>query len=324
MPPARRRSRLAHDDGGTRGDISRHCGGPIGPGNSEDVGPRRIDGQPRDQSQGADRSLPGCSGLTSSRGSRRCARSRASWRCMARCGRLLFGKLELNWSPEQIAGWLKRASPETEAWRVSHETIYRSLYVQARGVLKKELLVASSDPDGTILALAPRNREGRSASARIPDFCCLDQRATGVGRGSGRTGPLRRATCSVDRAMNSYICHIGRTPLALRDASQGREQGNANRRRCIDPASKEAARRTLQDPSTWDRGKTRRPQASVQHGNRHRRSTNPVRYPQLAPLSRRGSSRKRTIQSPAAASTSPRALDLDGWHSQAELNKVAR
>jgi IS30 family transposase len=47
-------------------------------------------------------------------------------------------KLELNWSPEQIAGWLKRAYPETEAWRVSHETIYRSLYVQARGVLKKE------------------------------------------------------------------------------------------------------------------------------------------------------------------------------------------
>ena len=45
-------------------------------------------------------------------------------------------KLELNWSPEQIAGWLKRAYPETEAWRVSHETIYRSLYVQARGMCR--------------------------------------------------------------------------------------------------------------------------------------------------------------------------------------------
>ena len=49
-------------------------------------------------------------------------------------------KLELNWSPEQIAGWLKRVYPNTEAWRVSHETIYRSLYVQARGVLKQELM----------------------------------------------------------------------------------------------------------------------------------------------------------------------------------------
>src|SRR5271163_5331293 len=49
-------------------------------------------------------------------------------------------KLGLNWSPEQIAGWLKRSHPEDEASRVSHETIYRSLFVQARGVLKKELL----------------------------------------------------------------------------------------------------------------------------------------------------------------------------------------
>ena len=49
-------------------------------------------------------------------------------------------KLRLNWSPEQIAGWLKRAYPEDERYRVSHETIYRSLFVQARGVLKKELL----------------------------------------------------------------------------------------------------------------------------------------------------------------------------------------
>jgi IS30 family transposase len=49
-------------------------------------------------------------------------------------------KLEMNWSPEQIAGWLKRSYPANEARRVSHETIYRSLYVQARGVLKQELM----------------------------------------------------------------------------------------------------------------------------------------------------------------------------------------
>src|SRR5229473_3516114 len=49
-------------------------------------------------------------------------------------------KLRLNWSPEQIAGWLKRTHPEDEFYHVSHETIYRSLFVQARGVLKKELL----------------------------------------------------------------------------------------------------------------------------------------------------------------------------------------
>ena len=49
-------------------------------------------------------------------------------------------KLRVNWSPEQIAGWLKRLHPGDESKQVSHETIYRSLFIQARGVLKKELL----------------------------------------------------------------------------------------------------------------------------------------------------------------------------------------
>ncbi len=49
-------------------------------------------------------------------------------------------KLWRKWSPEQIAGWLKRAFPGEAQSQVSHETIYRSLYIQARGVLKKELL----------------------------------------------------------------------------------------------------------------------------------------------------------------------------------------
>src|SRR6185436_9583936 len=53
--------------------------------------------------------------------------------------RVVAQKLKLNWSPEQIARWLKLAYPDDETMRVSHETIYRSLYVQARGVLKKEL-----------------------------------------------------------------------------------------------------------------------------------------------------------------------------------------
>ncbi len=51
--------------------------------------------------------------------------------------RIVAAKLRLNWSPEQIAGWLKREYPGDECNHVSHETIYRSLFVQARGVLKK-------------------------------------------------------------------------------------------------------------------------------------------------------------------------------------------
>src|SRR4029077_5751186 len=53
---------------------------------------------------------------------------------------LVASKLMLDWSPEQISGWLKLQYPDDQSLRVSHETIYRSLFIQARGVLKKELL----------------------------------------------------------------------------------------------------------------------------------------------------------------------------------------
>ena len=53
---------------------------------------------------------------------------------------IVASKLVLDWSPEQISGWLKNHYPQDESMRVSHETIYRSLFIQARGVLKKELL----------------------------------------------------------------------------------------------------------------------------------------------------------------------------------------
>ncbi|MEE9596292.1 MAG: IS30 family transposase [Acidiferrobacterales bacterium] len=49
-------------------------------------------------------------------------------------------KLQLQWSPRQIAGWLKYTYPDDETYQVSHETIYRTLFIQARGALKKELL----------------------------------------------------------------------------------------------------------------------------------------------------------------------------------------
>lgn len=53
--------------------------------------------------------------------------------------RLVDHKLRRHWSPEQIAGWLKITFPDDACMQVSHETIYRSLFIQARGVLKKEL-----------------------------------------------------------------------------------------------------------------------------------------------------------------------------------------
>ncbi len=60
--------------------------------------------------------------------------------CQPALCRTVSGKLQRKWSPQQIAGWLKREHPDDEQKRVSHETIYKSLYIQTRGVLKKELL----------------------------------------------------------------------------------------------------------------------------------------------------------------------------------------
>lgn len=53
--------------------------------------------------------------------------------------KLVARKLRLEWSPQQIAGWLAREYGDAKSMRVSHETIYRSLFIQARGVLKKQL-----------------------------------------------------------------------------------------------------------------------------------------------------------------------------------------
>ena len=57
-----------------------------------------------------------------------------------RLQRLVATKPQVEWSPAQIAGWLRREFPDEERLHVSHETIYRSLFLQARGVLKKELM----------------------------------------------------------------------------------------------------------------------------------------------------------------------------------------
>jgi IS30 family transposase len=59
----------------------------------------------------------------------------------ARLRGVVAGKLALDWSPEQISGWLVRTYPDDKAMRVSTETIYRSLFIQARGVLKQELQI---------------------------------------------------------------------------------------------------------------------------------------------------------------------------------------
>jgi IS30 family transposase len=91
---------------------------------------------------------------------------------------LVTQKLLIDWSPQQISGWLKLAYPDDETLRVSHETIYRSLFVQARGALKKELTAH--------LRRRRALRRSRNASThpskrgQIEDAVCISERPAQV------------------------------------------------------------------------------------------------------------------------------------------------
>lgn len=66
------------------------------------------------------------------------AADQAAWK-NAKLKKIVTMKLLEDWSPEQISGWLKLTYPEDEGLRVSHETIYKSLFIQTRGLLRKEM-----------------------------------------------------------------------------------------------------------------------------------------------------------------------------------------
>src|SRR5499425_26 len=138
-PAARRRSRLALTLA-EREDISRGmaCGSPL-----------------REIARRLDRAASTVSREVTHHGGRPAYRAhdadQQAWnaalrpkRCLLAANRklrdVIAGKLLLDWSPKQISGWLKTQYPDDESMRVSHETIYRSLFIQARGALKKELL----------------------------------------------------------------------------------------------------------------------------------------------------------------------------------------
>jgi len=93
-------------------------------------------------------------------------------------------KLQLKWAPQQISGWLKLQYPDDKTMQVSHETIYRSLFIQARGVLKAELMKhlrtrrmmrrskkasAKEQPRGRIIdAVSIRERPAEAEDRAVP------------------------------------------------------------------------------------------------------------------------------------------------------------
>jgi IS30 family transposase len=91
---------------------------------------------------------------------------------------MVASKLILDWSPEQISGWLKIQYPDDESMRVSHETIYRSLFIQARGVLKKELLEHLRSKRR--IRRSQRSRIFKDGRGQIPEAISLRERPAEV------------------------------------------------------------------------------------------------------------------------------------------------
>ncbi len=129
---------------------------------------------------------------------KRCKLARHRW-----LRRVVARKLGLNWSPEQIAGWLKRAHPGEERYRVSHETIYRSLFVQARGVLKKELLLHLRS-QRTMRRPGPKKWQG-DARGQIKDIVSISERPASV---EDRAVPGHWEGDLLSGPQNSYIATL--------------------------------------------------------------------------------------------------------------------
>jgi len=135
------------------------------------------------------------------------ARARRAKRCkLATNGwlrQVVARQLRLNWSPEQIAGWLQRAYPGQEAYQVSHETIYRSLFVQARGVLKKEL-VQHLRSKRTIRRSKQASQKG-DGRGQIKDIISIRERPASV---EDRAVPGHWEGDLLSGSKNSYIATL--------------------------------------------------------------------------------------------------------------------
>lgn len=138
-PPPRRRSRLALTPT-DREEISRGLAG----GASVRTLARRLGRAPSTVSREIARNGGRAAYRAAAADRRAWARARRPQRCRLQCSprlcAVVAAKLARQWSPQQIAGWLRATFPSDPAMHVSHETIYRTLFVQSRGALKRELL----------------------------------------------------------------------------------------------------------------------------------------------------------------------------------------
>jgi len=240
-------------------------------------------------------------------------RSRRPKRCKlannVRLRQAVASKLRLNWAPEQIAGWLKAAHPDDECSRVSHETIYRSLFVQARGVLKKELLFHLRSKR----TIRRSKRAGLNSDGRgeIKDLVSISQRPAAV---EDRAVPGHWEGDLLSGSKNSYIATLverhTRYVMLVKVADKATQT-------VVSALIKQAKKLPdeLYKSLTWDRGK------ELMDHRRFTLATNiDVYFCDPRSPWQRGSNEN---TNGLLRQYFPKGTDLS-VHSQAHLNKVAR
>ena len=169
--------------------------------------------------------------------------------CHPMLARAVSAKLRRKWSPEQVAGWLKRAFPGEAHKQVSHETIYRSLYIQARGVLKKELL-AHLRAKRTVRRSQHASLK-RNGNGQIKDAVSISERPASV---EDRAVPGHWEGDLIGGSKNSYIATLverhSRYVMLVKVANK--DTGSV-----VTALIKSAQKlpRELYKSLTWDRGK---------------------------------------------------------------------
>ncbi len=179
-------------------------------------------------------------------------RARRPKRCLLsvndRLRELVAEKLKEDWSPEQVSGWLKRRYPDDEAMRVSHETIYRTLFVQARGALKKELLAHLRS--GRIMRKSRRASTAGQPRGQIKDAVSIRERPP---EAEDRAVPGHWEGDLIAGSRNTHVATLversSRFVMLVRVGGKDTES--------VVAALSEQIRRlpkTMIDTLTWDRG----------------------------------------------------------------------
>lgn len=220
---------------------------------------------------------------------------------------LVAQKLSQQWSPEQIAGWLKLRFPRDEAMQVSHETIYRSLFIQARGVLKKELMAH--------LRTRRRMRQSKLASplprGGIPDAVSIRERPAEI---EDRAVPGHWEGDLVSGSNNSHIATLverhSRFVMLVKVAGKDTQSVVAALSKHVRKLPAE-----LRKSLTWDRG-----MEMARHGNFTLATNVDVYFCDPSSPWQRGSNEN---TNGLLRQYFPDGTDLSG-HSQAYLNRIAR